>query len=114
MTRGRRTVKDGPPPRGDTRHPTAVARLLKRLNNAKYTKLRRDAAELKDYSFFARRPSRWTTILALIGCFLIIVKLEDHDIRAEYRTREHLTGVPLPSRCGDCSFYSGWYYQFQR
>ena len=28
------------------------------------------------------RPSRRVTILALIGHFLIIVKLEDHDIRA--------------------------------
>ena len=23
-------------------------------------------------------------------------------------------GVPLPSRCADCSFYSGWGHQFQR
>ena len=23
-------------------------------------------------------------------------------------------GIPLPSRCGDCSIYSGWCRQFQR
>jgi hypothetical protein len=33
-------------------------------------------------SFSSRWPSRRGTNLALIGHFLIIVKLEDHDIRA--------------------------------
>jgi hypothetical protein len=31
--------------------------------------------------FLACRPSRRATILTLIGQFLIIAKLEDHDIR---------------------------------
>ena len=36
----------------------------------------------RSLGFLARWPSRRGTILTLVGHFLIIAKLEDHDIRA--------------------------------